>query len=197
MTAKLRPSTIEARHGRPLDDFADTSTTVRAGQRQRAVARTRPQAPPATVGTVWNPVSVSVGERYDLLDVWSTVFTDIYVHYDQKRALYGFDPLRALGALRRQVPYLDSAGFLRELMLLVNRLRDQHTSSTSNPTSASSLTRSRYSRSSSNRTARISPRPTLSPKSPKPTIPTSSSVPKSRHGMVSHSGEPSTSTAKR
>ena len=30
-------------------------------------------------------------------------------------------------ALRRQIPYLDSAGFLRELTLVINRLRDQHT----------------------------------------------------------------------
>ncbi len=55
------------------------------------------------------------------------MFTDVYVHYVQKRALYGYDPLRALMALRRQIPYLDSAGFLRELTLVINRLRDQHT----------------------------------------------------------------------
>ena len=55
------------------------------------------------------------------------MFTDVYVHYTQKRALYGYDPLRALMALRRQIPYLDSAGFLRELTLVINRLRDQHT----------------------------------------------------------------------
>ena len=55
------------------------------------------------------------------------MFSDVYVHYTQKRALYGFDPIRALLALRRQIPYLDSSEFLRELTLLVNRLRDQHT----------------------------------------------------------------------
>ena len=38
------------------------------------------------------------------------MFTDVYVHYTQKRALYGFDPIRALSALRRQIPYLDSRG---------------------------------------------------------------------------------------
>ena len=55
------------------------------------------------------------------------MFSDVYVHYTQKRALYGFDPIRALHALRRQIPYLNSAEFLRELTLLINRLRDQHT----------------------------------------------------------------------
>jgi hypothetical protein len=82
--------------------------------------------PPRTTAT-WKPVELSVTQRHDLIEVWTTMFTDVYVHYTQKRALYGFDPIRALGALRRQIPYLDSAGFLRELTLLINRLRDQHT----------------------------------------------------------------------
>lgn len=82
---------------------------------------------PAPDGASWKPVTLSVTQRHDLIDVWLTMFTDVYVHYSQKRALYGFDPIRALHALRRQIPYLDSPGFLRELTLLINRLRDQHT----------------------------------------------------------------------
>ena len=82
---------------------------------------------PATVDATWQPVTLSVTQRHDLIDVWLTMFTDVYVHYTQKRALYGFDPIRALQALRRQIPYLDSAEFLRELTLLINQLRDQHT----------------------------------------------------------------------
>jgi hypothetical protein len=82
---------------------------------------------PATPDASWDPVSLSVTQRHDLIDVWTTMFSDVYVHYTQKRALYGFDPIRALAALRRQIPYLDSAEFLHELTLLVNRLRDQHT----------------------------------------------------------------------
>lgn len=80
-----------------------------------------------SVDSTWQPVELSVTQRHDLIDLWTTLFTDVYVHYSQKRALYGFDPLRALTALRRQIPYLDSAGFLRELTRLINRLRDQHT----------------------------------------------------------------------
>ena len=78
-------------------------------------------------GRAWAPVQLSVPERYEVLDAWVAVFNDVYVHYAQKRALYGFDPLRAIEALRRQIRYLDSAGFLRELTLVINRLRDQHT----------------------------------------------------------------------
>ncbi len=73
------------------------------------------------------PVDLTVPQRHDLIDLWCQLVTDVYVHYEQKRALYGYDPVRALNALRRQVPYLDGPGFLRELTLLVNRLRDQHT----------------------------------------------------------------------
>lgn len=72
-------------------------------------------------------IELSLTQRHDLIDLWRRLFTDIYVHYDQKRAVYGYDPVRALSALRRQLPYLDDAGFLRELVLVINRLRDQHT----------------------------------------------------------------------
>ena len=40
----------------------------------------------------WQPANLSVTQRHDLIDVWITMFTDVYVHYTQKRALYGFDP---------------------------------------------------------------------------------------------------------
>lgn len=80
-----------------------------------------------TTEATWEPAPLSVTQRHDLIDVWVTMFSDVYVHYTQKRALYGFDPIRALLALRRQIPYLSSAEFLRELTLLINRLRDQHT----------------------------------------------------------------------
>ncbi len=83
--------------------------------------------PPPTADATWEPVDLSVSQQYDLIDVWQRMFEDVYVHLTQKRSLYGFDPIRALAALRRQLPFLDSAGFLRELTLLVNRLRDQHT----------------------------------------------------------------------
>jgi len=74
-----------------------------------------------------SPVVLTTTQRQDLVDLWTTLFTDVYVHYGQKRALYGFDPVAALAALRRDIPYLDSAGFLRALTRLINRLRDQHT----------------------------------------------------------------------
>jgi Peptidase family S41 len=100
----LSADTVAARQGRPLTD----------------VVTAHDEAP-------WKPIELTVAQRHELIDVWRTMFDDVYVHYTQKRALYGYDPTRALLALRRQIPYLNSAEFLRELTLLINRLRDQHT----------------------------------------------------------------------
>lgn len=93
---------IAARKGAPLDQVAQADATVKL-------------------------VPLTTTQRHDLIDLWTTLITDLYPHYLQKRALYGFDAIRALSALRRDIPYLDSAGFLRELIGLINRLRDQHT----------------------------------------------------------------------
>jgi hypothetical protein len=98
----LSRAALEARTGAPLDEVAPAAATARS-------------------------VTLTVTQRHDLIDLWTTLLTDVYPHYLQKRALYGFDPIRALAALRREIPYLDSAGFLRELTSLINRLRDQHT----------------------------------------------------------------------
>ena len=86
MTDRLRPTTVDARRGRPLAEFVSSpAPTPPRGMRAAA----------AVVEPEWKPINLTVAERYDLIDVWTTVFSDIYVHYDQKRALYGFDPIRA------------------------------------------------------------------------------------------------------
>jgi len=103
-----------------MTTLSAAAVTARRGQPLTEVVPPRAKA-------TWKPVELSVTQRHDLIEVWTAMFTDVYVHYSQKKALYGFDPIRALRALRRQIPYLDSAGFLRELTLLINRLRDQHT----------------------------------------------------------------------
>ena len=64
-----------------------------------AARRGRPLAEVAAAGTrrgPGSPSSSTVTQRHDLIDLWTTMFTDVYVHYTQKRALYGFDPIRAL-----------------------------------------------------------------------------------------------------
>jgi hypothetical protein len=95
---------LRARAGTPLDDVV---------------------GPRAATGP--EPVELGVTTQHDLLDLWTVLLSEVYVHLAQKRALYGYDPVRALAALRREIPTLDSAGFLRALTGIVNRLRDQHT----------------------------------------------------------------------
>jgi hypothetical protein len=70
---------------------------------------------------------LSWGERLDILDAWVQVLDGAYAHLPLKRALYGFDPIRAIEHLREQVPALTDIQFHRELTSLINRLRDAHT----------------------------------------------------------------------
>lgn len=101
------------------------TTAGRSAKRARTGARLDDVLPLRAEAAA--PVTLTTTQRHDLVDLWTTLFTDVYVHYDQKRSLYGFDPVAALAALRRDIPFLDSAGFLRALTRVVNRLRDQHT----------------------------------------------------------------------
>lgn len=67
------------------------------------------------------------GERGDVLDAWTAVLDGIYAHLPLKRALYGYDVVRAIAHLRKQIPSLNHLQFYRELTFAINRLRDAHT----------------------------------------------------------------------
>ena len=97
MTNQLRATTVDARRGRPLDEFVSSpARSPSRGMRAAAAATGRLRPQEAVVEPEWKPVDLSVTQRHDLIEMWTTMFTDIYVHYTQKRALYGFDPIRAL-----------------------------------------------------------------------------------------------------
>lgn len=103
--------------------MSQVAAATRSAQRGRPLR----QVPGGADEAAELPVELTVPQRHELIDLWCQLLTEVYVHYDQKRSLYGYDPVRAMLALQRQIPYLDSAGFLREFTLAVNRLRDQHT----------------------------------------------------------------------
>ena len=71
--------------------------------------------------------STTWAQRYDVIDTWSLLLAELYVHLPVKRSLYGYDVVRALEALRREVPLLTDAEFHRGLSITINRLRDAHT----------------------------------------------------------------------
>jgi len=85
-----------------------------------ALRRTQDEVPTDVAVLSW-------AERLDIIDVWVQVLDGAYAHLPLKRALYGFDPIRALEHLRQQVPSLTDLQFHRELTSLINRLRDAHT----------------------------------------------------------------------
>jgi hypothetical protein len=83
---------------------------------------------PEALGAVPSDIAVlNWGERLDIIDAWAQVLDGVYAHLPLKRALYGFDPIRAIEYLRQQVPSLTDLQFHRELTSLINRLRDAHT----------------------------------------------------------------------
>lgn len=90
-------------------------------QQRGSLLRDAVKAVPTGVG------ALTWGQRLDILDAWTQVLDGLYAHLPLKRALYGFDPIRAIAHLRYQVPNLDDLQFHRELTSLINRLRDAHT----------------------------------------------------------------------
>src|SRR5215467_8215945 len=104
-SAAKNQSTIAHRFGQPLAE---------------ALRRAQDEVPSDVALLSW-------AERLDIIDAWMQVLDGAYAHLPLKRALYGFDPIRALEHLRQQVPALTDLQFHRELTSLINRLRDAHT----------------------------------------------------------------------
>ena len=97
-------------------------------QRISITAQQRGRILPEALGEVPADVAkLNWGERLDVLDAWVQVLDGVYAHLPLKRALYGFDPVRAIEHLRQQVTTLGDLQFHRELTSLINRLRDAHT----------------------------------------------------------------------
>jgi hypothetical protein len=105
-----------------------TRVTKHSPKKFSAIAHQRGKTLPEALNEV--PADLAVlnwGQRLDILDAWVQVLDGVYAHLPLKRALYGFDPIRAIEHLRQQVPALTDLQFHRELTSLINRLRDAHT----------------------------------------------------------------------
>ncbi len=104
---------------RPKNSVAKTVSAL-AYQRGESLPEALDVSPSTGSELTW-------GERLNIIDAWVQVLDGAYAHLPLKRALYGFDPIRALEHLRQQVPTITDLQFHRELTNLINRLRDAHT----------------------------------------------------------------------
>ncbi|WP_332859890.1 S41 family peptidase [Janthinobacterium svalbardensis] len=68
----------------------------------------------------------ALGDRRRLLDQLVIALDSFYVHLNRKKAIYGFDAVRALGLLRLRVETLSDAEFHESLVEVVARVRDRH-----------------------------------------------------------------------
>src|SRR6476620_3844210 len=96
------------------------SASLAAWQTGSSVFEAGKQTPDHVASLTW-------GERFDVLDAWLLVLDGLYAHLPLKRAMYGFDPLKAIEHLRQQATDLTDLQFHRDLTTLINRLRDAHT----------------------------------------------------------------------
>ncbi|MDM0071635.1 S41 family peptidase [Variovorax sp. J31P207] len=78
-----------------------------------------------TPGVAVAPV-YPLADRLRLIDQLSVALDSFYVHLERKKAIYGFDPVRALGLLRLQTPALSDAEFHENLVQILARVRDRH-----------------------------------------------------------------------
>ncbi|BEP57108.1 hypothetical protein GmRootV35_13340 [Variovorax sp. V35] len=65
-------------------------------------------------------------DRLRLIDQISIALDSFYVHLERKKAVYGFDPVRALGLLRLQAQAFSDAEFHQNLVEILARVRDRH-----------------------------------------------------------------------
>lgn len=67
-----------------------------------------------------------IEDRNRLIDQLMIALDQFYVHLPRKKAIYGFDPVRALGLLRLRLGELSDAEFHENLVEIIARVRDRH-----------------------------------------------------------------------
>lgn len=89
----------------------------------QVLGRTFALAGPAAATPLYPPA-----DRLRLIDQLSLALESFYVHLPRKKAIYGFDPVRALGLLRPEAVSLTDAVFHESLIDIIARVRDRHVS---------------------------------------------------------------------
>jgi hypothetical protein len=68
----------------------------------------------------------SIADRHRIVSELRLGLTAFYVHLERKKAIYGFDPIRALGLLEPSINQLTDSEFHQSIVDLVARTRDRH-----------------------------------------------------------------------
>lgn len=78
--------------------------------------------PPSALAAPIYPIA----DRHRLIDQLKLALSSFYVHLNRKKAIYGFDPVRALALLAPKIDTMSDAEFHGNLVELLARVRDRH-----------------------------------------------------------------------
>jgi Peptidase family S41 len=70
----------------------------------------------------------SMPERHRIVKQLQLVLGGFYVHFERKKSIYGFDPLRALDLLAGTLETLSDGEFHQSIVQIITRTRDRHLS---------------------------------------------------------------------
>jgi hypothetical protein len=79
-----------------------------------------------TCAAAVSAVVYSVEDRRRIVNMLRLALTGFYVHLERKKAIYGFDPIRALDLLEPSIDGLSDSEFHQSVVDLINRTRDRH-----------------------------------------------------------------------
>src|SRR5258705_320766 len=71
-------------------------------------------------------LTYSIDERRLIVDQLQLMLTGFYVHLERKKAIYGFDPVRALQLLEGAIETMTDGEFHQSIAELIARTRDRH-----------------------------------------------------------------------
>jgi hypothetical protein len=112
--------------------FAETMHRFAADDKDGAEILTSPAGKTIARQFTFNRAAVvsatvySIADRHRIMSELRLGLTGFYVHLERKKAIYGFDPVRALDLLEPSVNELTDSEFHQSIVDLIARTRDRH-----------------------------------------------------------------------
>lgn len=79
-----------------------------------------------TPGALAPAISYPVADRHRIIAQLRLALSEFYVHLERKKAIYGYDPIRALDLLAPTVETISDGEFHQSVVQLIARTRDRH-----------------------------------------------------------------------